>query len=73
MVTMRRDGDGRAKVTLLARYRDRLRRADDGRWLISSRTGVSLAVPGEEGTDAEWARALERMPGDVRAHFRIEG
>jgi uncharacterized protein (TIGR02246 family) len=73
MVTLRRDQDGRAKITLLARYRDRLRRADDGRWLISSRTGVSLAIPGEEGTDAEWARALAKMPEDVRAGFRMEG
>ena len=73
MITLRRGDDGRAKITLLARYRDRLRRADDGRWLIASRTGVSLAVPGEEGTDAEWARALGEMPDDVRARFRIDG
>jgi hypothetical protein len=74
MITLRRGDDGRAKITLLARYRDRLRRrADDGRWLISSRTGVSLAVPGEEGTDAEWARALATMPEEVRARFRMEG
>ena len=73
MITLRRGDDGRAKITLLARYRDRLRRADDGRWLISSRTGVSLAVPGEEGTDAEWSRALANMPADVRAQFRMDG
>jgi len=73
MVTLRRDDDGRAKITLLARYRDRLRRTDDGRWLISSRTGVSLAVPGEEGTAAEWTRALAKMPDEVRARFRKDG
>jgi hypothetical protein len=73
MITLRRGDDGRARITLLARYRDRLRRADDGRWLISSRTGVSLAVPGEEGTDAEWARALATMPEEVRSRFRMEG
>jgi uncharacterized protein (TIGR02246 family) len=73
MITLRRGDDGRAKITLLARYRDHLRRADSGRWLISSRTGVSLAVPGEEGTDAEWARALAAMPDDVRVRFRIDG
>ena len=73
MITLRRGDDGRAKITLLARYRDRLRRAADGRWLISSRTGVSLAVPGEEGTDAEWTRALAKMPDDVRARFRMDG
>jgi uncharacterized protein (TIGR02246 family) len=73
MTTLRRGEDGRAKITLLARYRDRLRRTRDGRWLISSRTGVSLAVPGEEGTDAEWVRALATMPDDVRARFRMDG
>jgi ketosteroid isomerase-like protein len=73
MITFRRDREGSAKITLLARYRDRLRRTDEGRWLISSRTGVSIAVPGEEGTDAEWARALATMPADVRASFRVDG
>ncbi|HXY91284.1 MAG TPA: nuclear transport factor 2 family protein [Acidimicrobiia bacterium] len=73
MITLRRDADGRAKITLLARYRDRLRRAGDGRWLIASRTGVSIAIPGEEGTDAEWTRALATMPADVRARFRMDG
>lgn len=73
MITLRRGEDGRAKITLLARYRDRLRRGGDGGWLISSRTGVSLAVPGEEGTDAEWTRALATMPEDVRARFRMDG
>jgi len=38
--------------------------------LITNRTGVSVARPGEEGTDAEWARALERMPAAIRAAFR---
>ena len=73
MITLRRDQEGKAKITLLARYRDRLRRTDDGQWLISSRTGVSLAVPGEEGTDAEWTRAIAKMPDDVRALFRMDG
>jgi uncharacterized protein (TIGR02246 family) len=73
MITFRRDDDGRAKIALLARYRDRLRRTDEGRWLISSRTGVSVAAPGEEGSDAEWARALAKMPDEVRAKFRMEG
>jgi ketosteroid isomerase-like protein len=73
MVTLVRGEDSRARITLLARYRDRLRRAVDGRWLISSRTGVSLGVPGEVGTDAEWARALARMPEELRARFRPDG
>jgi ketosteroid isomerase-like protein len=73
MVTLKRGDDGRTKITLLARYRDRLRRADDGRWRLSSRTGVSVAVPAEIGTDSEWARALEMMPADVRARFRTDG
>jgi len=72
MITFRRDQEGRAKITLVARYRDRLRRAD-GRWLIASRTGVSIAKPGEEGTDTEWARALATMPDDIRANFRMDG
>jgi uncharacterized protein (TIGR02246 family) len=73
MITLRRDQEGKAKIALLARYRDRLRRTDDGNWLISSRTGVSLAVPGEEGTDAEWTRALAKMPNELRAKFRMDG
>ena len=73
MITLVRGDDGRARITLLARYRDRLRRGDDGRWRLSSRTGVSLGVPGEIGTDAEWVRALGTMPDDVRARFRPEG
>jgi hypothetical protein len=73
MITFKRDETGRAKITLLARYRDRFRRAEDGTWLIVSRTGVSVSVPGEEGTDAEWARALVKMPDNVRAHFRPNG
>jgi ketosteroid isomerase-like protein len=40
MVTLVRGADGRSKITLLARYRDRLRRGDDGRWRFTSRTGV---------------------------------
>jgi len=73
MLTVKRGDDGRAVITLLARYRDRLRRADDGRWLFSSRTGVSAGVPGEIGTDTEWARALARMPDELRAQFRLHG
>jgi hypothetical protein len=73
MITFKRDESGRAKITLLARYRDRLRRCEEGRWLIVSRTGVSIAVPGEEGTDAEWARALAKMPDELRVQFRKDG
>ena len=60
---------GRARITLMARYRDRLRRGDDGRWVITNRTGVSIARPGEAGTDTEWSRALDRMPDEMRARF----
>lgn len=65
-----RDEDGRARPMLVGRYRDELRRLDDGRWVIYTRTGVSVARPGDEGTDAEWARALSRMPEDERAQLR---
>jgi 3-phenylpropionate/cinnamic acid dioxygenase small subunit len=60
-LVIRRDDDGHPAIALVGRYRDRLRRADDGTWLITNRTGVSLARPGEEGTDAEWQRVLDRM------------
>jgi ketosteroid isomerase-like protein len=72
LLVLARDDDGRAHVTLVARYRDRLRRRDDGRWVLTNRTGVSIARPGEAGTDAEWSRALARMPADTRAKFRTE-
>ena len=73
MVTFVRGDDGRSRITLLARYRDRLRRGADGRWRVSSRTGVSLGKPGEVGTDSEWARALASMPEELRAQFRSDG
>lgn len=73
MVTFVRGDDGRSRITLLARYRDHLRRGADGRWRLSSRTGVSIGKPGEVGTDAEWQRALARIPDDVRAQFRADG
>ncbi|HEY3672389.1 MAG TPA: nuclear transport factor 2 family protein [Acidimicrobiia bacterium] len=73
MITFVRGDDGRSRITLLARYRDRLRRGADGRWRLSSRTGVSLGKPGEVGTDAEWARALAKMPDELRAQFRADG
>ena len=72
LLVLERDEDGRARITLVARYRDRFRRNDDGRWVITNRTGVSIARPGEAGTDAEWARALARMPDGTRAKFRTE-
>ena len=52
--------------------------ADDGvlqvagtGWVIVNRTGVSVGRPGDEGTDKEWARALERMSAQTRAQFRV--
>ena len=65
-----RGEDGRAKPVLVGRYRDEFRRVD-GRWLIYTRTGVSVARPGEAGTDTEWARALERMAPEDKAQLRI--
>ncbi len=72
MIALGRGEDGRAKITLVARYRDRWRRGADGRWRITTRTGVSIARPGEAGTDAEWSRALAELPEDVRSKFRLE-
>lgn len=69
-LVVRRDAEGRAKPVLVGRYRDRLRRLDDGRWVIATRTGVSVARPGEEHTDHEWARALEVMDETERAQLR---
>lgn len=66
---VRRNGDGRAVTTLIGRYRDRLRRLDDGRWVITARVGVSCARPGDEGTDIEWQRVLEGLPEDERSRF----
>jgi len=68
-LVVRRDQDGRAKSVLVGRYRDRLRKLDDGRWVIYTRTGVS-ARPSEERTDSEWQRALARMSEDDRAALR---
>lgn len=72
MVTLNRDDTGRARITLIARYRDRLVRGEDGRWLIRNRTGVSIARPGEERTASEWERALAKMPEEMRKKFRTE-
>ncbi len=68
---VQRDADGRARVTLVGRYRDRFRRDDGtGNWLIECRTGVSVARPGDEGTDAEWQRAIAKMDPATKAALR---
>lgn len=72
LLVLERDERGKARITLVARYRDRFRRLVDGRWVITNRTGVSIARPGEEGTDTEWARALARMPEATRTKFRLD-
>jgi hypothetical protein len=68
---MARDDKGHPYVRLVGRYRDRLRRREDGRWLISTRTAVALAKPGEEWTDSDWQRAFVGMPEDERQRFRM--
>ena len=70
MLVVKRDETGKAGITLVARCRDRLRRGDTG-WVIVNRTGVSVARPGEEGTDGEWTRAFDRMAEETRAKFRL--
>lgn len=72
LLVLERDETGRARIALVARYRDRLRRTGGRRWVITNRTGVSVARPGEEDTDTEWAKALERMPEPTRAAFRFD-
>lgn len=42
-VVLVRDADGRPKIALMGRYRDRLRRDTDEGWLFTERTGVSIA------------------------------
>jgi hypothetical protein len=69
-LVVRRGDDGRARPVLVGRYRDRLRRQQDGRWVIVTRTGVSVARPGDERTDMEWTRALEQMSPTDRTHLR---
>ena len=66
-VVVNRDDDGRAYISLVGRYRDQLNRQPDGRWLIAKRTGVSVARPGQAGTDIEWQRAFDRMSDSERA------
>lgn len=72
LLVLARDESGRARITLVARYRDRLRRTEGHRWVITNRTGVSIARAGEEGTDAEWSRAFSRMSPETRAKFRTD-
>lgn len=68
-VVMDRTDDGRARVMLVGRYRDRLRRSADGHWRFAHRTGVSVARPGEIGTDADWERVVPRMSEVERARL----
>jgi ketosteroid isomerase-like protein len=64
-----RGDDGRARSSLVGRYRDHLRRLDDGRWVITTRVGVSVARPGNAGTDTEWQQILAGLPPTERAAF----
>jgi hypothetical protein len=66
-VVISRTVEGRARIDLVGRYRDRLRRSSDGEWRFVSRTGVSVARPGEEGRDNEWQTALDGMSEKERA------
>jgi ketosteroid isomerase-like protein len=69
-VVLRRDEEGRARIALVGRYRDRLRKNEEGRWVFVHRTGVSLARPGEAGTAGEWQRAIARMDEHERQKLR---
>jgi len=67
---MKRAEDGKARPALVGRYRDRLRRRSDGRWVITVRVAVSVARPGEERSDAEWQRMLASLSAEERAKYR---
>jgi uncharacterized protein (TIGR02246 family) len=67
---VRRDRDGRARIVLIGRYRDVVRRGPDERWRFYTRTGVSVARPGEEYTDSEWQKALAGAPDEERSKLR---
>ncbi len=67
-LVVRRNEKG-AVNTLVGRYRDRLRRREDGSWVITSRVGVSVARPGEQGTDTEWQRVLAGRSEAERSRF----
>jgi 3-phenylpropionate/cinnamic acid dioxygenase small subunit len=69
-LVLQRDEQGHARITLAGRYRDRLRKIE-GRWLITTRTGVSLARPGDERTDVEWQRASGRMDEGERRNLEL--
>jgi uncharacterized protein (TIGR02246 family) len=68
-IVARRDENGRARIVLLGRYRDHVRRGSDGSWRLYVRTGVSVARPGQERTDTEWQQALERSTPEERANL----
>ncbi len=69
-LVMKRGEDGKARAALVGRYRDRLRRGSDGRWVITVRVAVSVARPGEERSDAEWQRMLASLSAEERAKYR---
>ncbi len=75
MVTFVRGEDGRSRITLLARYRDRLRRGADGRWRLSEPgLGVSAGEAGRGGHRLRMgAEALAGMPEELRTQFRPDG
>jgi ketosteroid isomerase-like protein len=43
-----RSAEGKATLSLIGRFRDRMRRSDEGAWLIESRTIVSVARQAED-------------------------
>ena len=70
-VVFGRDAGGTARVSLLGRYRDHLRRRrEDGRWVITERTAVSVARPGDERSDNEWQHALRVADVEDQRRFR---
>jgi hypothetical protein len=60
---VKRDEIRHARLSRVGGHRDLPSQDELGQWVITNRTGVSVARPGEESTDVEWRRALGGCPG----------
>ena len=58
----RRDSDGRARIVLLGRYRDEVRRGSDGKWRLYTRTG-DISGPSRRGVHRQRMAESPRRRG----------